>query len=331
MARNIEQIEHDLTKLDGRLAAIGQTLHEIYHNYLTVLSQAVKQQLIGAAYQICTQGYPEQFLSLSLAQRQQFQQALQQIAKQGQVQLLELLSHGDRQHSPSWEQTEQKRMDPALLAQVLTLLSRGVSQATSSANEGQSSSEVPQFSAEQSSSESLQNSLQFPKLRRSPPTALLHWHESLEQTIAEMLRHLSRQVNHLLQESGILPKYFPEPVLEAAAKSEALETMAVGPPNLLSLTVEAIELPTGESSSPNQKTEKPRPAGTTSIPPLKIMAVQMRLSEIEFVDSSVMSWRNRLRETTLQLKALEQDYQKVQRELAVANAEAAWRSSWVPE
>ncbi|MCS6812285.1 MAG: hypothetical protein NZ772_01735 [Cyanobacteria bacterium] len=330
MARNVEQIEHDLARLNERLAAIGQTLHETYSNYLTVLGQAVKQQLIGAAYQICTQGYPEQFLSLSLAQRQQFQQALQQVAKQGQAQLSELLSRDDGQHNPSSEQVEQKKMDPVPLAQVLAFLSRGVSQASPNADEGQPSSGLTQPDAGQSASESLQNSLRFSRPRRSPPTALLHWHESIEQAIAEMLRHLSRQVNHLLQESGILPKYFPEPVLEAAAKAEAFETMAAGPPNLLSLTVEAIELPTEDNSS-NQKSEKPKSSGTTVIPPLRIMAVQMRLSEIEFVDSSVMSWRNRLRETILQLKALEQDYQKVQRELAVANAEAAWRSSWVSE
>lgn len=60
----------------------------------------------------------------------------------------------------------------------------------------------------------------------------------------------------------------------------------------------------------------------------QIMAVNLRLTEIEFADSQVSVARKQLRILHGQLQKLRRDYFKKQRELAVAQAEAAWRASW---
>ncbi len=329
MVRDIERIENDLITLDHRVAAIAKTLHETYGSYLTVLGQAVRQQLTTAAYQICTQGYPEQFLALSYAQRQQLQQTLQATAKQGQTYLLELLTQ--REDSPTSAQAEPTEDGELEVPSSQVEPSSSVDEAASGSIADHPPPPVtpPASNQTESEPESPQTILRMLRSRQSPPTALLQWHDTLEHSITDLLRTVSRQVNHLLQDSGIVPKYFPEPMLEAAAKSEAFEAIA-GPPNLLSLTVEAIEVPPS-SANDSSADKKPKSTGNPAISSMKIMAIHMRLSEIEFVDSSVMSWRTRLRETIVQLKALEQDYYKVQRELAFAKAEAAWRSSWVTE
>ncbi len=380
MVRDIERIEQELIALDQRAETIAQVLQSTYNSYLTMLGQAVQRQLINAAYQICTQGYPEQFLALSLTQRQQLQHALQQAANQGQKALLELLT----QHTVH-QDTDQQKIHPSessagsdeatLPASPSSLATSAPSQTTepdsrdraagetitpprdgselsggsedlancrpsynasystppvSPATDPQLDSQSEGGSEEGGASEPLPTLLRsHKKIYQSPLALLLQWHETLEQQITELLRAISRSVNHLLQNFGIVPKYFPEAVLEAAAKSEAFEAVA-GPPNLLNLTVEAMEVPAQDSADGSSSSEKPKLFMGGAMPPVKIMAVHMRLSEIEFVDNSVMSWRTRLRETVLQLKALEQDYAKVQRELAIAKAEAAWRSSWIP-
>lgn len=93
MAKAIEQIERDIAALSQAVGAIAQELGSVYTNYLIVLGQATRAQLILASYQICTQGYPKQFLSLSVSQRQQLQQAIRQLGKNAAEQLINLLNY----------------------------------------------------------------------------------------------------------------------------------------------------------------------------------------------------------------------------------------------
>jgi len=95
-------------------------------------------------------------------------------------------------------------------------------------------------------------------------------------------------------------------------KAEAAEAVA-GPPNLLNLLVE---------------TENSLESGSTMT---QLLAIHLRLSEIEFADSTVMAGRNQIRKLSAKASQLGRDYQKKQRERAVAEAEAAWRSSWFEE
>jgi hypothetical protein len=146
----------------------------------------------------------------------------------------------------------------------------------------------------------------------SSPRSLAQWQQNLEQAIANTLKTLSRETNRLLQQAGILPKSLPAPVLEAAVNaSEGVAEAMPGPPNLLNLLIE---------SENNQE------SGDSSV--THIIAINLRLAEIEFADATVRAGRNQIRNLEGRVRSLGREYLKKQRERAVAEAEAAWRASW---
>ncbi|MBD2451505.1 hypothetical protein H6G76_31195 [Nostoc sp. FACHB-152] len=146
----------------------------------------------------------------------------------------------------------------------------------------------------------------------SNPVELAKWQSSLEELTQQALKKVSHDANVLLQQAGILPKKIPEPILEAAAAaSEAAAEIMPGPPNLLNLVIEIENEQDEEDSSLTQ-----------------IMAINLRLGEIEFADATLASSRKQIRNILVQLQKLGREYQKKQRERSIAEAEAAWRSSW---
>ena len=146
--------------------------------------------------------------------------------------------------------------------------------------------------------------------RLNNPEQLAQWQENLDLSLAKILQAASRRGNRLLQQTGILPKKLPEQVLEAAAKAEAAAETVPGPPNLLNLLIET-EGPEDSSASVTQ-----------------LLAIHLRLSEIEFSDSQLGALRSQIRKLSVRVSKLVREYQKKQRERAVAEAESAWRSSW---
>ena len=149
------------------------------------------------------------------------------------------------------------------------------------------------------------------------PASLARWQDSIEREIAHIIKLLSRDTNRLLQQSRILPPQLPEPVLEAASKAESSGESVAGPPNLLKLIIE-----TDDSSESDSMAE------TTATTAIQITAIKLRLSEIEFADANTSAWRQQIRNLSVRLNSIGRDYQKKQRELAVVEAESAWRSSW---
>ncbi|MDH6060242.1 hypothetical protein NWP17_07295 [Chrysosporum bergii ANA360D] len=146
----------------------------------------------------------------------------------------------------------------------------------------------------------------------SNPIELAKWQQNLENLIQEVLRNVSRDANVLLQKANILPNKLPEPILEAAAAvSEASAEMMPGPPNLLNLMVQMENEQDSEESKLTQ-----------------IIAIKLRLAEIEFGDTKLSSERRQIRDILVQLNKIGRDYQKKQRERSVAEAESAWRASW---
>ncbi len=135
--------------------------------------------------------------------------------------------------------------------------------------------------------------------------------EEIEDAIAKTLQNISLQTNQLLQERGIIPDKLPAKVLEAAAKAEGSTEITPGAANLLNLVVEAKNDEDSEDSSL-----------------MRILAINLRLSEIEFTDPSLTAARNQIRNLAAKGSKLQRDYRKIQRELAVAKAESAWRASW---
>ncbi|MEH1968465.1 hypothetical protein [Nostoc sp.] len=150
-------------------------------------------------------------------------------------------------------------------------------------------------------------------LDTSSPIELAKWQQNLEEVTQEILKKLSHDANLLLQKAGVLPKKLPEPILAAAAAaaSEASAEVMPGPPNLLNLVIEIENEQQSEDSGLTQ-----------------IMAINLRLGEIEFADTTLSSERRQIRSILVQLNKLGREYQKKHREKAIAEAEAAWRASW---
>ncbi|MEH2452382.1 hypothetical protein [Nostoc sp.] len=150
-------------------------------------------------------------------------------------------------------------------------------------------------------------------LDTSNPIELAKWQHNLEEVTQEILKKLSHDANLLLQKAGVLPKKLPEPILAAAAAaaSEASAEVMPGPPNLLNLVIEIENEQQSEDSELAQ-----------------IMAINLRLGEIEFADVTLSSERRQIRSILVQINKLGQEYQKKHRERAIAEAEAAWRASW---
>ena len=290
-----ERIEQDLAGLEEALAALTLEFRSTYEGYLTALGQAVRQQLILACYHLCTQAVPESFLKLSFDGRQKMQQSVRLLAAASQEKLRCLTTESEEEEEEEIEEDESEEDE---------------------FEEDEFEEEIEeenQFSA---------INYQFPATNyqlpiANSPESLARWQNSIEKSIAHNIKLLSRDTNRLLQQSGILPSQLPEPVLEAASQAESSGDSVAGPPNLLSLIIE-----TDSSSAARNLAETP---GTRA---LHITAIKLRLSEIEFADAGTSAWRQQIRNLSVRLNSLGRDYQKKQRELAVVEAESAWRSSW---
>jgi hypothetical protein len=283
MVASLAKIEQDLTALDQAVLSLAEELQTAYANYLKALGAAVQQQLIMASYHVCTEGYPEKFLSLPVDQRQHLQQVLRRMAKQAQEELLAQLY-------PPTVETEGLLLDDL----------------------------SDETDAESILAEQPLVDVAKPSPRSLTPKDLLLWQKSLEEAIAAELHTVSHAANRTLQKAGILPARLPEPLLEAATKTESAESSG-STPNLLNLLVEArseTDLETPDSESTKRHTI------------IHIVAIHLRLIEIEFADASVALTRNQVRQLQVKLKSLGRDYQKKQQERAIAQAQAAWRSSW---
>jgi hypothetical protein len=86
-----------------------------------------------------------------------------------------------------------------------------------------------------------------------------------------------------------------------------------------------------DSEEKESKQRRKRDGGRSGGPVLSIVAVQLRLAELEFKDSQVMAQRNRIRDLVGQLRSISQEYQRLERECAVAKAQDAWRATWFNE
>lgn len=303
MAKAIEQIERDIAALSQAVGAIAQELGSVYTNYLIVLGQATRAQLILASYQICTQGYPKQFLSLSVSQRQQLQQAIRQLGKNAAEQLINLLNYEleelasqESESQPDKEDTnQQEEMDYD-------------AQKPSTLEEWDTGSKQPLTSAP--------DSLPLPRPEKiatclSDPLKLAQWQHNIEQAIAHTLKTLSLETNRLLQQAGILYQKLPAPLLEAATAASDVDS-APGAPNLMNLLI--------ETESEEEETSM-----------TQLIAIQLRLSEIEFADANLRAARNQIRQLEPKVNLLRREYQKKRREQIIAQAEAAWRSGWFDE
>lgn len=310
MARAVERIEQDLAALEESIALLATQFRSTYSQYLNLLGQAVRQQLILAGYQVCTQGYPVSFLGLSFNQRQELQQSLRQLGGKAKEKLLSHLEGANNSDTTDTaDATDEPESEPE--PEELPIDNEQFEEPTEEPLVEDSEVEA----SEREDSEALLDTPDSsPESTKKPPTPLeqlAKWQEQLEDAIAKTLQKISLQANRLLHKSGIIPNKLPSAVLEAAAKVDASSESALGSPNLLNLLMETES----EDDSDNSTLTR-------------IVAINLRLSEIEFADPSLLALRNQIRNLSTKRRKLQQEYYKRQRERSIAQAEAAWRSSW---
>ncbi|MBW4519358.1 MAG: hypothetical protein KME16_06605 [Scytolyngbya sp. HA4215-MV1] len=348
MVASIDRIEKDLAALEAAIVAIAQEFHKTYASYLEALGKTTRQQLILASYYLCTQAYPRHFLHLSLSHRQELQQTLRDLGTQTQQELLaklipplahqqpDAVAGAEAATSPELITTELNPIVESPIANSPEIESTDTATAAIEFSETERFSPAPEISqgnffATTNPSAGMNLGEAFfqarPHAKPNPLEELLLWQETLERAIGEELRSLSHAVNRLFQQTGILPKKLPEPILEAAIRAEATE-MVGGPPNLLNLMIETVGDSPKHPSDDKDEDEDEDEDGSSL---MRVTTVHLRLSDIEFADSTTMAWRTRLRSLAARLKTLARDYRKKQQERTIAEAEAAWRSVWVDE
>ncbi len=303
MAKSIETIKQDLANLEESTVNVAVDLLQLYRKYLDLLKDSVQKQLILAGYQICTQTYPDTFLSLSVNQRQNLQKKLKEAGKKVADDLLLLLN-------PLTEKL-QNPLTPDLTTQPQTLsFQRDIlpdfPPGTSQENFNQ------ELSLENLLNDDNINSISTVIPRN--PEALVEWYQNIEKNIYYLLENISKKVNHILHESGMLPLKIPPQLLDMAIEAHEAQDTVSGPPNILNLLVE-IQNP--ESSQEGNLT--------------KITAIRLKLSEIEFADPLLSSQRNHIHNLLPRLNILRTQYQQKQQERSVVEAELAWRASWYEE
>jgi hypothetical protein len=305
MARAIEQIERDIKALERSANQLFAELNSAYTAYCQALGQATRQQLILASYQVCTQGYPQQFLSLPFNKRQQLQRGIRQLGQSAAEQLLELLKDPTEINQDLGDPIQSDEEDFQDLGDWEDLED----------TEGQQEQVIPNSEFRNLLLVQRESIPTSDFTTPSNPLELVQWQQILEQAIAQVLKTLSLNTNRLLQQSGILPQKVPAPLIEAATTvSESASEMAAEPPNLMNILIET------ENSQESQ-----------NLSVTQLIAIQLRLSEIEFADTNVRTARNQVRQLESNLISLGREYQKRQRERTIAEAEAAWRASWFDE
>ncbi|MBC6419802.1 MAG: hypothetical protein GDA44_14070 [Prochloron sp. SP5CPC1] len=253
------------------------------------------KQLVMAGYQIATKAYPAYFLRLSLTQKQLLQQNLRNIGKQLQQKLLELESETELET----QQMLQKMLE------ILPMIIKHKQQSEDKPG-------TPDAEAQRIINQHLSNQMKVvSEGDLSNPERLYQIQQLLEEGINNILEKMSVEANRSLQQAGILTQKLPPNFLQVAVQAEEKGSAISGPPNMLNLLVETEKNQKGEKSTITEVT-----------------AIRMRRVEVELADSTLSAQRNLIRNLDGKINNIRQQYQQRQRELAVAEAEAAWRASW---
>lgn len=291
MTKSIKQLRSDLNNLSLEVDNLAEQLKDAYEQYLPNFIDAVGRQLIMASYQLCTQKYPESFLSLSYSQRVKLQENLKNLANLFQQQLGKYLSKIEAENQ-------------LIYSKFYALFSQLNNQEIIENNEQKDSTETEVNNIDNNIDESEYLS----------PEILLRFGANIEGCLEETLNELSVLANNYLQEAGILPPQIPAKILEMALQSEESSAITNAPPNLLSLLIEKENI--------NSKDEK-------NITP--ITAICLRISEIEFTETNLSNYRSKIRNIFNKIEEIIEIYLRKKRDYTVASAESAWRSSWYEE
>ncbi|MGD1856984.1 MAG: hypothetical protein ACFB2W_22350 [Leptolyngbyaceae cyanobacterium] len=254
-------IEQQLSKLQTQTAAIATELESLVDDYLKVLSQASKRQLVLAAYHVCTQIYPDNFLELSLSQRDRLQQ-----------QLRELGNRIHPQFCDKWETAKRLSLRPAeedglAVIRQLFLEAASAREQSNSDNSQSTDKESPATaqSSDKPSSELTESSPQRPPETLladiqtlidsdrtdvpdsepsgpMQPAQIMRRQILIEKAIRDVLKTASEQANDILQKANVMPE-LPQALLSAASDAERLGQTPMKTPNLVRLSIKVIHEP----------------------------------------------------------------------------------------
>ncbi len=196
---------------------------------------------------------------------------------------------------------------------------------------------------------------------KTPVDRVLSWQDGIERAIQDKLCQGAYQINQALKNAQLIPMKVPDRALEAASRADGDGATKV--PHVIQMLVElgrfeskldnsdnssdktsdnnddspgeskerpSTDSPGNPNSSRNPAADRKQRSSMQRIPSLThVTALQIRLAEVEFQDPLLMRWRRSLREHTLELQSLTREYRKYQRKRSVAEAQVAWRSTWL--
>ncbi|MGB3138668.1 MAG: hypothetical protein WBB18_17795, partial [Nodosilinea sp.] len=161
------------------------------------------------------------------------------------------------------------------------------------------------------------------------PTLVAKHHLILEQMIRSVLERTSKKANKLLRRAKVTPD-LPESVLEVASDADGAGAKGRSVPNILNVLVAIAGDVAAELDRPDRgddeaeleiseisEDDEDALEGTMT----HLAAVHLRLADIEFGDVQTALWRGKLRTAVGRLRKLGKQYQRAERELAIAQAE----------
>ena len=335
MTKSIQQVKQELKNLESIVANTAIELEDLHRDYLNLLSQSLKQQLILACYQICTQLYPQSFIDLSLNDKQNLQQNLRQIAIELEPDLIKIVEQKELESEP---------LDFNLMAELIKNLPKPQSSEQTNNNAPEINLELVkaeleniefiEIDADLEEGEELETDGEesLREVDFENPEHLILWHRQIERNIKKILDFSSRRVNKHLQESRILPERIPNKVIEIAMQADSakgISSHAQQPkiPHVLHLAIESDGSKKSEKSR-LEKTGLPLTSSKSSKDLIQISLLRLRLAELEFHNPLLNAKRGQIRSLMAKIKKLNNRYRSLKQETAVLEAQAAWRSSW---
>ncbi|MDR7896946.1 hypothetical protein RHJ63_01255 [Thermosynechococcus sp. JY1334] len=125
MSGNLEAVEREILGLQGMLLAALAEMRQLYDVYLEMLAPIARQQLITVSYQVCTQVFPEKFLTLEDPERQDLQRQIVELAIALETTILGLQPRRQedstaRQEATNGEEDATKEQEPPSLSEQLS-------------------------------------------------------------------------------------------------------------------------------------------------------------------------------------------------------------------
>lgn len=352
MTRSLSTIREQLTQLESHTQDLYRQLCHSYLHYLQLLDHQINRQLVLAVHHICTQLYPSEFLELSPKEHQHLQQETRQLGAQFQSRFFsQLQRHGLEMEGATLNELpapagaedlilgEEEQIEASFTIQKYldTREEEAQEGEIDSVTEGAAEALLSKITAMASSGELMEMLLGSSERPSRPrwnyplghPETLANWGSMVEESLEQVLEEISLAANQILQRARIIPHPLPAKVLEIALQAE--ENGAITHrgklPHVLTLFIEMTQL---SETVPNQEEGEDSPPAEAhkQSKVLKVVAIRLKLNELEFQDAALVASRKQLRQLAEHLKKLHKHHQHLHQEQQIIAAEHAWRASW---